>query len=95
MTTFGALGIASTGMTVHRKWLDALYKAWLADPETGEANKAAFSAAVSAWLPKAVDAVGALACHADEIVDTKAAAGLEARAAEIKAEFEALGLTVS
>ena len=24
MTTFGALGIASTGMTVHRKWLDAL-----------------------------------------------------------------------
>jgi len=24
MTTFGALGIASTGMTVHRKWLDAI-----------------------------------------------------------------------
>lgn len=79
----------------HRKWLDALYKAWLADPETGEANKAAFSAAVSAWLPKAVDAVGALARHADEIVDTGAGAGLDARASEIKAELEALGLTVS
>lgn len=24
MTTFGAIGIASTGMTVYRKWLDAL-----------------------------------------------------------------------
>ncbi len=24
MTTFGAIGIASTGMTVHRKWLDAV-----------------------------------------------------------------------
>ena len=68
----------------HRKWLDALYKAWLVDPETGEDNKAAFSAAVSAWLPKAVDAVGAIAKLADSIVDTQAAAGLEARAAQIK-----------
>ncbi|MFT0847528.1 flagellar basal body rod C-terminal domain-containing protein [Actinomycetaceae bacterium L2_0104] len=24
MTIFGAIGIASTGMTVHRKWLDAI-----------------------------------------------------------------------
>jgi flagellar basal-body rod protein FlgC len=24
MTTFGAIGIASTGMTVYRKWLDAV-----------------------------------------------------------------------
>ena len=24
MTTFGAIGIASTGLTVHRKWLDAV-----------------------------------------------------------------------
>ena len=24
MTTFGAIGIASTGMTVHRKWIDAV-----------------------------------------------------------------------
>lgn len=79
----------------HRKWLDALYKAWLADPEKGATNAAAFAAAVSVWFPKAVDAVGAIAQHADTIVDTGAAAGLEARAAQIKAEYEALGLTVS
>lgn len=79
----------------HRKWLDALYKAWLVDPETGEDNKAAFSAAVSAWLPKAVDAVGAIAKLADSIVDTQAAAGLEARAAQIKSEYEAMGLTIA
>ena len=24
MTIFGAIGIASTGLTVHRKWLDAV-----------------------------------------------------------------------
>lgn len=78
----------------HRKWLDALYKAWLADSECGEANKAAFSAAVAAWLPKAVDAVGAISQHADAIVDTRAHDGLQARAEEIKAEYEALGLTI-
>lgn len=79
----------------HRRWLDALYKAWLADPETGAANAAAFSAALATWLPKAVDAVGALAAHADVLVDTKAADGVNARVAVIKSEYEALGLTIA
>ncbi len=79
----------------HRKWLDALYKSWLADPEKADANRAAFSAAVSACLPRAVDAVGALARHADELVDTAAAAGVDARAAQIKSEYEAMGLTIA
>lgn len=78
----------------HRKWLDALYKAWFADPETAEANKEAFAAAFKKWMPEAVKAVGAIAAHADHIVDTQAASKLDARAAEITAEFAALGLSV-
>ncbi|MGJ3508454.1 hypothetical protein [Enemella sp. A6] len=78
----------------HRKWLDGLYKAWLADEELGEANKEVLSKIVNTWLPKAVDAVRAIAEHADGIVDTKAAEGVQARAEEIAAEYEALGLTI-
>lgn len=78
----------------HRKWLDTLYKTWFADAEYGAANKEAFAAAVRTWLPQALEAVSSVARHADEIVDTKAAAGIEARASEIRAEYAAMGLNV-
>lgn len=78
----------------HRKWIDAMVKAWFADPEKAQGNKDAYAAVVKAWMPRAVEAVSALAKHADSLVDTKAAAGVESRADEIIAEFEAMGLAV-
>lgn len=78
----------------HRKWTDAMVKAWFADANTGAANKAAYSAVIQTWMPRAVEAASALAAYADSIVDTGAAAAVAARAAEITAEFEALGLAV-
>ena len=79
----------------HRKWLDHLYKTWLADAEHVEANKAALAAVVNEWLPRAVLAAIAIAQRADEIVPTGAVDALAKRAGEMRAEFAALGLEVN
>ncbi|OYO12468.1 phenol 2-monooxygenase [Enemella evansiae] len=78
----------------HRKWLDALYKTWLADPEHGDANRAALSEAVSTWLPQAVDAVRALAEHADTLVDVGCAGAVTVAAEKAAEHFRALGVDV-
>lgn len=55
----------SSWFTDQRRWVDALYKAWLADPEYGASNKAAFERIVAAKLPQALAAGEAVAAHID------------------------------
>ncbi len=57
----------------HRRWVDALYKAWLADAEHGEANRAALAGAVARLLPGATEAVTGVA----RIIDGHLGAGAE------------------
>lgn len=44
MTTFGAIGIASTGMTVNRKWLDSISDNITNANDVSATNQAAFQA---------------------------------------------------
>ena len=73
-----------------RTWVDALYKAWVADPETGAANKELLAATTTDALERALAAVRPLAARADELVDAGAAAALEASAAEVRDAVAAL-----
>jgi phenol/toluene 2-monooxygenase (NADH) P1/A1 len=47
--------------TGHRKWLDALLKAWTKDPNHGEENRKALEGMVSRWYPRACAAVSIFA----------------------------------
>jgi phenol hydroxylase P1 protein len=62
----------------HRRWLDALVSAWLADPEHGEGNRALLAQVVTSRLPQVREAVTALARGIDDrIGDDGAAAAAE------------------
>jgi phenol/toluene 2-monooxygenase (NADH) P1/A1 len=66
-----------------RKWLDALVRAWAADPEHGAANREALERVTATWGPRAAEAVAALA----EVVDTHVpTAGATAALATIREE---------
>jgi phenol hydroxylase P1 protein len=67
-----------------RTWLDALYKAWAADPETGAANAALLATITADALEEALAAVRPLALRADELVDAGTVAALEAAADAIR-----------
>lgn len=75
--------------TDQRKWLDALYKAWAADPELGAQNAGLLTEHVGAALDKALEAVRPLAAKADQLVAGGAVEALESRATEIRAAFAA------
>lgn len=66
-----------------RKWLDALYRAWAADPETGSANAELLATTTAEALETALAAVRPLAARADELVGSGATAALEAAATTI------------
>ena len=78
----------------HRKWVDALYKAWVNDAQHGAANRAAIQQAVGAWLPRAQGAVALLAEYADELVGTSSRAAAEQRAADIVDRLRGLGVDI-
>lgn len=80
----------STWFTDHRRWLDALYKAWVADPVHGGANAAVIAATVDRLLPQAVAAVRSLAEAADAQVDTGCVAFVDAAATDLRLTFAAL-----
>jgi phenol hydroxylase P1 protein len=42
----------------HRKWLNALLKAWTGDPGHGEENRKVLSEIVAHWYPRACEAMG-------------------------------------
>jgi phenol/toluene 2-monooxygenase (NADH) P1/A1 len=73
-----------------RKWVDALYKAWVADPATGAANTALLAATTTEALTAALAAVAPLAARADELVGAGAAEQLEATATGIRDGLAAL-----
>jgi len=78
-----------------RKWLDALYAAWLGDPEHGIANAAALSAVATTRLPQVVDAVRAFAAAIDARVGIGAADAVTAQAATLREQLGAAGIEVS
>lgn len=84
-----------TWWTEHRKWLDPLYKAWVADEQYGEANKASITAAVNTWLPKALAAVTLVADRADELAGTASLASVQERATAVAERFRGLGLDIN
>ena len=77
-----------------RRWLDALYKAWLADPEYGATNKAAFERIVAAKLPQAVAAVTAMAEHIDSFAAVGAVEALGRVRTQLTDHLAGLGLDV-
>jgi phenol hydroxylase P1 protein len=77
----------SAWFTDHRRWVDALYKAWEADPETGAANRAVLVEAAGRLLPAAADAVRALAAAADSHVSSGAVAYVDEQVAKLLAAF--------
>lgn len=73
-----------------RKWIDALYKAWVGDPETGEANKKLLADTVDAALATALPAVTAIAAAADSLVDAGATDAVQASASTVREQIAAL-----
>lgn len=74
----------SSWFTDHRKWVDALYRAWRADPEHGAANAAVLAETAAEAVDRALEAVRPLAARADELVGGGSVARLEERAAFIR-----------
>lgn len=73
--------------TEHRRWVDALYKAWEADAENGANNTAVLTGAAGRLLPAAADAVRALAAVADSHVGSGAVAYVDEQAEKLLAVF--------
>jgi phenol/toluene 2-monooxygenase (NADH) P1/A1 len=72
--------------------LDALITSWAGDPEHGDANQRVLTATTAAWLPRARDAVTALAGEIDAVVGADAAKYVAGRVELIPAELAELGL---
>jgi phenol hydroxylase P1 protein len=73
-----------------RKWVDALYKAWAADPETGAANKELLATVTNEALDAALAAMRPVAARADELVGSGAGDSLEASATTVRDAVAAL-----
>lgn len=80
----------STWFLDQRRWLNALYKAWVGDPEHGSGNAAIIAETVDRLLPQAIEAVRPLAESADAHVDAGCVAALETAAADLRANFAAM-----
>ncbi len=79
--------------TDQRRWLDALYKAWVADPEHGDANRTALHATVTAALAAGEAALAPVAVRLDELVDAGCREALAASVARVRDHLTGLGIT--
>lgn len=71
--------------TDDRKWIDALYTTWRADPELGEANVALLAEHGSAAADQALEAVTPFAARVDELLGGVGALEcINAKAAEVR-----------
>lgn len=77
-----------------RRWLDHLYKVWLADEEYGESNKAAFERIIDRKFPEAVEAVTTVAKHIDSVADAGAEEACKKLIDEFVESTTGLGLEV-
>lgn len=71
----------------NRKWIDALYKTWRADPELGETNAALLAEHGAAAVDAALEAVTPFAARVDELLGagTGAVDRITTTAAEVRA----------
>lgn len=69
----------------NRKWVDALYTTWRADPELGEANAALLEQHGGQALEQAVAAVIPVAARIDELISAGAVDTVNAKADEMRA----------
>ena len=70
-----------------RKWVDALYKAWRADPELGDTNAALLEEHGQAATDAALEAVTPFAARIDELIGAGAVDRVTATAAEVRESF--------
>jgi phenol hydroxylase P1 protein len=67
-----------------RRWLDALYRAWVSDPELGAGNAEIIASAVAGAVDRAVAALRPLAARADALVGAGTEAALEEAATVLR-----------
>lgn len=78
----------------HRRWLDALYKAWLEDETHAAHNAEQLRASLDRWSSPATEAVTAIAARIDHLLgaDAGCVAAVEAAAQQSVADLADLGL---
>lgn len=79
--------------TDQRRWLDALYKAWVADPDHGADNLATLRSTVTGALADAAAALQPLADKADELVGAGSRQALAAAVDQTRSHLAGLGIT--
>lgn len=79
----------------HRKWLNALLKAWTGDPGHGEDNRKVLGEIVARWYPQACGAVGTFARGiADQAGSASIVGAAERGVAEVAASLTRAGIPV-
>jgi phenol hydroxylase P1 protein len=79
--------------TDQRRWLDALYQAWVADPEHGADNLAALQSTVADALVAGEAALLPLAEKADDLVGAGCREALAAAVSATRTRMTGLGIT--
>ena len=82
----------ATWFADNRRWVEALTAAWLADEGHGAANREALRQITACWLPRAADAVTALARGIDERARADAVAAVGVAAADLSGRLALAGL---
>ncbi|NLW98610.1 MAG: phenol 2-monooxygenase [Actinomycetales bacterium] len=77
-----------------RRWLDALIKAWVADPEHGATNAAAISQTALAALGEIHEALCPVASAADALIDDNCHITLDTTVAQVRDAYAALGVNL-
>lgn len=72
-----------------RRWLDALYRAWRADPVHGTANATTLATTVSRAVDRGVTALQPIAARADALVGSTCSVALTRLADEVRAAHPA------
>jgi phenol hydroxylase P1 protein len=77
----------------HRKWLNALFKAWTGDPQHAEANRKVLGDIVARWYPQACEAVRSYAQGMADLAGSVTVVGAAERGfAEVAASLSKAGV---
>lgn len=83
----------STWFADQRRWFDALYKAWVADPEYGAGNRDLIADVVASTLDTAGAALAPIAAATDGLIAAGTTDALAAAVDKARAAYVALGIT--